>query len=312
MNNKPSRDTLARDLFMKRVRDHGHEVEPDKVIARENIYRVDGDRHLLVRTSRFHGSRGIYFFGLTRHIFENFAALPNAVIAFVFSDSSKAVLLPAAWMWEQREKLSADGKQFKVEIDKSLQLKLLKEAGKPIDLTPFHEQFTILAVSPSTTASKSPSKEVADTHSELQGMLLEIGNVRGFQTYCPNKSPRFRNRSLGEMATLKAFPDFPGLNNEIVRQIDVVWLEKSFPLHAFEIELTTGIWSGLVRLGELRRLNTVFHVVTDDDGSSFRRRVTGDIFAEIIDRCHHARDTEIRELFDLETRLSGVRKRLSV
>src|SRR2546430_14962344 len=101
---------------------------------------------------------------------------------------------------------------------------------------------------------KVEPKPVSYKHSELQGMLLEIGNVRGVQTYCPNKSPRFKGRTLGEIATLKELPAFPGINTDIVRQIDVIWLDKSFPIHAFEVELTTGIWSGLVRLGELRRL----------------------------------------------------------
>src|SRR4051812_47505063 len=112
MINKPARDTLARDLFVKRLRENGHQVEHDTVIARDNIYRVDGQVHLMVRTSRLHESRGVYFFGLTRHIFENFAGLPNAVIALVLSDSSEAYFVPADWMWQQREKLSADRKQF--------------------------------------------------------------------------------------------------------------------------------------------------------------------------------------------------------
>ena len=85
-------------------------------------------------------------------------------------------------------------------------------------------------------------------------MLLEIGNSRGIQTYCANKAPRFNGRTLGDIATVKTLHQFPGINNEIVRQIDVIWLDGAFPIHAFEVELTTGIWSGMVRLGELRRV----------------------------------------------------------
>lgn len=310
--NKTSRDSVARDLFIQRLRQEGHQIDPDTVIARENVYRVDGQVNLMVRTSRFHETRGIYFFGLTRHIFENFVDLPHPVLAFVFSDSSEALLVPAKWMWDQRDRLSADIKQYKVELDKAFRLKLLKDAGGPIDMSSFHEKLEILSPSSTSAPDKPVSKAVSDKHSELQGMLLEVGNVRGFQTYCPNKSPRFKNRPLGEISTVKTFPEFPGLNNDIVKQIDVIWLDRSFPLHAFEVELTTGIWSGLVRLGELRRLYTVFHVVTNDDGKGFRRRAAGDIFTEIIDRCHHANESEIRELFDVETRLGALRKKLSL
>jgi hypothetical protein len=311
MNSKAPRDTLARDEFLGRIRGLGHNVESDTVIARNNIYRVDKTVHLMVRTSRFHERRGVYFFGLTRRIFENFAQLPNAVVAFVLSDTSTAVLVPAQWMWQQRDKLSGDFKQLKLEVDKSLRLRVLKQAGEPLDLSLFLERFEHLSMVQPIAPALEP-KAIADTHSGLQGMLLEIGNARGYQTYSPNKKPRFKSKTLGEIATLNAFPVFPGVSGDIVSQIDVIWLEKSFPIHAFEVELTTGIWSGLVRLGELRRLNTVLHVITNDDEKAFRRRIAGDIFGEITQRCHHANASEIRDLHEIEMRLRELRKKLSL
>ena len=80
-------------------------------------------------------------------------------------------------------------------------------------------------------------------------------------------------------------------------------------MHAFEVELTTGIWSGLVRLCEFRRLNTVFHVVTESDVKAFKRRVAGDVFAEIMERCHHANAIDIRELYETEARLGKLRRK---
>jgi len=304
------RDTVARDLFLQRVHEKGHEVEPDRVVAQENVYRIDRTTYLMVRTSRFHQGRGIYFFGLTRHIFENFAELPNALIAFIFSDTGESLLVPAQWLWQRRNKLSADAKQFKLEVDKSLRLKVLKQAGQPTDLSVYHERFEVLESQVPVAPVRLEPKSGSRAHSEIQGMLLEVGNTRGFETYCPNKAPRFKTRALGEIATMKDFPEFPGLNNNIVRQIDVIWFSKSFPIHAFEVELTTGIWSGLVRLAELKRLNTVFHIVTDGDEVSFKRRVAGDIFAEIVKRCHHASAEEVRALHGTEIHLSHLRRRL--
>ena len=266
----------------------------------------------MVRTSRFHERRQVYFFGLTRHIFENFSQLANAIIAFVLADTSEVLLIPAQWLWEQRHKLSADAKQFKLEIDKSLRLKVLSSAGKSVDLRRFHEHFDILTASTELPSTRLESKGVQAKHSELQGMLLEIGNLRGFQTHCPNKAPRYKGTPLGELATLKTFPEFPGLNTDIVRQIDVIWLERSFPVHAFEVELTTGIWPGLVRLAELRRLNTVLHVITDTDGRTFHRRISGDVFAQIVERCHHASADDVQTLYEAEARLRQLRSKLTL
>ena len=36
-------------------------------------------------------------------------------------------------------------------------------------------------------------------HSILQGRLLEIGNIRGYYTYCPDKSKKFNEKKLEEM-----------------------------------------------------------------------------------------------------------------
>ena len=306
------RETIARDLFVQRIRKKGYTVEENRVIARESVYDVGGAAHLLVRTSYFHQKRDVYFFGLTRHIFENFSHLPQSVIALVLSDSGRALLLPASWLWEHRNKLSADAKQFKLEVDPKLRLKVLKSAGMPLDLSIFLDRFELLSGKPEWKQEEAVAKPVRTAHADLQGMLVEVGNRRGLQTYCPNKSSRFKSKRLGDLATLRELPKFPGLNNNVIRQIDVIWLDSSFPVHAFEVELTTGIWSGLVRLAELRRLNTVLHVVTDSDEAWFKRRVAGDIFREILNRCHHASAAEIRDLYDTETRMALIREELSL
>lgn len=306
------RDPLAKELFLERLRKLGHTVERDTVLARDNVYRVDGHTNLLVRTSRFHESRRVYFFGLTRHIFDNFSQLPNSVIAFVYSDKGEALLMPAAWLWERRSKLSADAKQFKLEIDDSHRLSA--RGAKPIDLAKFHESFGALSTTGLLAPSRADmtSKALSAKHAAVQGMLLEIGNLRGMQTYCANKAPVFQGKPLGQIATLHELPEFPGLNTDIVRNIDVIWLEKLFPTRAFEVEITTGIWTGLVRLGELRRLNTALHIVTDGDERAFKRRISGDVFAAIAQRCHHATVAEVRELFDAETRLSSLKTKIAL
>lgn len=73
MSDEDVQDQTAIGTFIAKVRELGHEVEGDQIIARKNIYRVDRQINLLVRTSRFHDARHTSFFGLTRHIFQNFA-----------------------------------------------------------------------------------------------------------------------------------------------------------------------------------------------------------------------------------------------
>jgi len=312
MSDQETQDRTTIEAFLAKLRDLGHDVERDQIIARKNVYRVDKEISLLIRTSRYHEARNTYFFGLTRHILENFAQLPFLVIAFVFSDTREALFVPARWMWGQREKLNANAKQFKLQVDKSCRAGVLKDTGGPIDLSDFRERYDLLATAAPVTSTERIAKDEPIGHSDIQGMLLEIGNARGFKTYSADRKPLFKGKALGDIATASELPQFPGVNYEIVRKIDVVWLDRQFPTHAFEVELTTGIWPGLVRLGEFRRLNTVFHVVTNDHAGAFRRRVAGDIFAEIVNRCHHANAAEIRELYRVESRAYELRRELSL
>jgi hypothetical protein len=312
VNDEANPDNTAIASFITRVRELGHKVERDEVIARKNVYRVDEKINLLIRTSRFHDARNTYFFGLTRHILENFAQLPCPVIAFVFSDTQETLLVPARLIWEQREKLNSNAKQYKLQVDKSCQVGVLKGAGELIDLAAFRERYDLLGASSTLASIERSPKDETIGHSDIQGMLLEIGDSRGLQTYCADRKPVFNGKAIGDIATTSELPQFPGINYEIVCRIDVVWLDRSFPVNALVVELTTVIWSGLVRLGELRRLNTVFHVVTNDDLGAFKRRVAGDIFAEIVNRCHHANATEIRELYEVESRVSELRRKLNL
>jgi hypothetical protein len=120
----------------------------------------------------------------------------------------------------------------------------------------------------------SPAKTVETTaeesyHSVLQGRLLEIGNIRGYQTFCPNKSKIFNRKPLGEIASLGTCPDLQFADYNVLRQIDVLWFRekdtKFIPEYAFEVELSTGTWSGVGRLATLvDYANTSLYVISDE------------------------------------------------
>ncbi len=107
-------------------------------------------------------------------------------------------------------------------------------------------------------------------HSEVEGLLLELGKLYGYETYTPDKNSRFRNETLLNFTTLNEIPKFT-YDNIIrdVKQIDVLWFfgdtDNLFPTHAFEVEHTTKISRGLLRLYQLyqaRGSNTSLYVVS--------------------------------------------------
>lgn len=92
-------------------------------------------------------------------------------------------------------------------------------------------------------------------HTEIQYLLLKLGNDMGLDIWVAKND---RNRSNGG----KPFSSFPKLKanlphqfdeatNRTIELIDVLWLKGNSIQAAFEIESTTSIYSGLLRMSDL-------------------------------------------------------------
>ena len=94
------------------------------------------------------------------------------------------------------------------------------------------------------------------THTEVQGWLRDLGNALGFSVWiASNDRNRAYNGGLLGDGCLAAFPRRPdgGEWPDAVPLIDIIWLEREGGrvVAAFEVEHTTSIHSGIVRLLDL-------------------------------------------------------------
>jgi len=98
------------------------------------------------------------------------------------------------------------------------------------------------------------SEEETSLHSQVESALIKLGKATGCSV-CIASNDRNRivqGKSLGEEC-LKNLPSF-GLNDEAVRRIsliDIIWTIKNSPVCAFEVETTTSVFSGLLRMSDL-------------------------------------------------------------
>jgi hypothetical protein len=93
-----------------------------------------------------------------------------------------------------------------------------------------------------------------------------LGNLLGFDTYTPDASRTYNGQKLGEIATLDDLPPFTSEKiMDSVRNIDVVWLKDEWPEYFFEVEHTTGVTSGLLRIYQAQKLNTKFFIIGPRD-----------------------------------------------
>ena len=95
-------------------------------------------------------------------------------------------------------------------------------------------------------------------HTQMQYLLIKIGRALGYDVYVARND---RHRSCDEESfAMLTIPDLPLLDGDqevmdTVRLIDVIWLRPGSQeiVSAFEVEKSTSIYSGILRLEDLAR-----------------------------------------------------------
>jgi hypothetical protein len=100
---------------------------------------------------------------------------------------------------------------------------------------------------------KSPTLQ--NEHTEIQYLLLRLGNDMGFDVWAArnDRNKQFQGNNFSDIPRIKAsLPlQFDGQTNKTIELIDVLWLNGNSFMAAFEIESTTSIYSGLLRMADL-------------------------------------------------------------
>jgi predicted RNA-binding protein len=116
---------------------------------------------------------------------------------------------------------------------------------------------------------------IKTTHEEMQWLLLKLGSDMGLDVWVARND---RNKQYNGVA----FSSIPNLRMELPRQfdeatnrtiefIDVLWLRRDAIVAAFEVEHTSSIYSGLLRMSDLismqPNLKINLYIVAPDDRS---------------------------------------------
>lgn len=142
--------------------------------------------------------------------------------------------------------------------------------------------------------AKKPKGDNDRTHTEIQVWLRDLGHALGFDIWIA-ANDRAREAGSGQLGDgcLEALPEplasAPG--NEAVRMIDVLWLDRGTPrvAAAFEVEHTTSIYSGIIRLLDLalgapgNATHGLFLVAPDDREHEVRQQLGRPAFRAVSD-----------------------------
>jgi len=162
---------------------------------------------------------------------------------------------------------------------------------------------------PLIQAAKAPSIRIK-THEEAEYVLLKLGLLLGFDTYTPDKSREAFGKPLSEYATLKELPPFTHEDFlKTVKEVDVIWFKDEFPEMCFEVEHTTGVALGLLRLYHIRKFNAkLFIVAPKKVEAKYLTEISKEPFRQIKDRYTFRSYKELAQFHSLAESYSKVKE----
>jgi hypothetical protein len=129
---------------------------------------------------------------------------------------------------------------------------------------------------------------VVSTHTEIQWRLLELGSRMGLRVWAP-KADRGRSWNGDVISRIENLLDslptqFDEVTQRTIENIDVLWLSGNAIVAAFEVEHSTSIYSGLLRMSDLLTMQPnidikLYLVAPEERHNKFRNEVARATFA---------------------------------
>ncbi len=116
---------------------------------------------------------------------------------------------------------------------------------------------------PLNTLIPSPTMQARHLHDEIQMYLLKWGGQLGLKVHVARNDRQLyqsRQFALQTPQTIDELPQpFDPISRRIIEHIDILWLQENALIAAFEIECTTTVYSGLLRLTDLCAVQPHLH-----------------------------------------------------
>lgn len=177
---------------------------------------------------------------------------------------------PAKWSNEDGEViLNALSDARNNPIDRPVDLKKLNYRPKGFK----SKLGTVSIPQPDIVDKKEIDNKSFSDHTEIQYLLLKLGSDMGFDVWVArnDRGREYKGKKFSDLPKIKTdLPNqFDEITNKTIEMIDVLWLQKNTFIAAFEIESTTSIYSGLLRMSDLiamqPNVNIPLYLVAPDD-----------------------------------------------
>jgi hypothetical protein len=210
-------------------------------------------------------------------------------------------LKPLAFGWAQaaklRQSLVSISEQDGLIISRALEQQV--SGGRIFELDAKdlrHIQRTVVRVEGGEVEVEVPEREEEEEPAavepraslKVQAQLAQLGAILGFTFWIPASDRQRVLEMVPAVHQSKVVTTLP-LNYDLatlktIENIDVIWLDRRAIAHAFEVEHTTSIYSGLLRMADLLamqpRMNINLHIVAPAERhEQVRREIVRPVFS---------------------------------
>jgi hypothetical protein len=163
--------------------------------------------------------------------------------------------------------------------------------------------------------------EDTSTHTKIQWKLIQVGIEQGHDVYVAKNDVNrtYRGNKLSDGCVEEI--SLTGFNEsvvDIIEYVDVIWLQDNHIVKMFEVESTTSIYSGILRMmdftARVPNLSVDMYIVaSDEDESDVREQISRPTFQQVLGKNEHVSleylsFEEVREKYDLVQEVGALRE----
>lgn len=225
-----------------------------KIGPGNSLFETSGETFFYVRYSKLHRNKG--FFGLDRKTLHSLKK-GHAHVCFILPPNLRFIVPLANIAAALKGVKTAYDESFKVQVIHDRDATWLCVSGKGRTLiTEFQDAFpAAVSGTPLDRTAEIYEAEQKFTHGQIQRMMVHIGLLLGHDVWVPRQDSNreVENERIGDGCLDSLEIVTPKRTLPIIESVDVIWLKKgSFsPVAFFEIEHSTEIYSGLLRLNDI-------------------------------------------------------------
>ena len=257
-----------------------------------------------------------YFFGLSREVVSLDVEFPSTehgdFVLLVCGSVDLVLVLPRRVILRMME--GVETRRVDVFVDNGRYI--LQTTRQPkLDVTQYLNAYPAPPDAQNADGVAEPpvSPSAAREHVFIQWALIQLGRAAGHSVWVPPadrglayKANAFTSHTIGRLPHL----GFDEGTRRVVQNIDVLWMDQRVILKAFEIESTTTIYSGLLRLNDLvlgqpnNRVD-LYIAAGDERRGQVARQLMRPSFRPLLPRCEFLGFEHIQRQFRTLSEMGG-------